>query len=263
MTRTLQRSTAHLSGSRRLIAAHAAVTALGGLVPIPFIDDQLPSLVKRAMIRRIAEARRIDIDEDAVRIIAEGRVSGPSWRDLLSLGTFVRSARRSVRAAFMAYALYRRAESASRTFALGTLFDHYCARHHTGLGIDAERARELRGRIERALDEGGANLGSYAFRRGLTAVARATLRAPVEIARALSWTRLPRLRGKDKDKDKDGDDVAIEAEAEELVEETIDHELAARRSFLGRMARSADEQLSSLGNGWIDGLLAAFEGEVP
>src|SRR5204863_36804 len=70
VTRALQRSTAHLSASRRLIAAHAAATALGGLVPIPFLDDQLPALVKRAMIKRIATARNIDIDDDAVRILA-------------------------------------------------------------------------------------------------------------------------------------------------------------------------------------------------
>jgi uncharacterized protein (DUF697 family) len=254
---TLQRSTAHLAASRRLILGHAAATALGGLLPIPFLDAELPALVKRAMIKRIAEARRIDIDDEAVRIIAEGRVSKPSWKDLLTLGPFVRSAGRSVRAAFVAYAVYRRAESASRAFALGTLFDHYCARHHTGLGIDAERARELRQQIERALERSDPSLGSYAFRRGLKVLSRgvalATRRAPIEIARALTWDRL-RLRGRKPDD-------ALEAEAEEIVESTIDKELATKRSFLGRMTRSADQQLSNLGNGWIDGMVAAFESE--
>src|SRR5262245_52914219 len=142
--KSLQRSTAHLAAHRRIIVTHAAAAGLAGLLPIPYIDEQLPALVKRAMIRRLAAERHVDLDEEAVREIAEGRVPRPSWRSLVGLGPLIGSARRSVRVAFLAFGVSRRAESASRTYALGTLFDHYCARHHVGVGVDVDAARRLR-----------------------------------------------------------------------------------------------------------------------
>jgi len=246
---SLQRSNAHLVGARTLIIGHAAAAALSGLLPIPYLDEQIPALVRRAMIRRLAQLRRVDLDEPAVREIADGRVPPPNWRQLIGLSGLARTARRSVRAAIVAYALYRRAEAASRTFALGTLFDHYCARHHVGVGLDAPQARELRARIDRALDARAGSLGGYAFRRGLAAALRATVRAPLELVSALTWGRLKRLRAKD------------EVEAEELVESAVDAELAGDDSFLGRAARAIDRQLGAVGSAWVDGLVAEFDRE--
>lgn len=252
MTQSLQRSNAHLAGTRSLIIGHAAAAALTGLLPIPYLDEQIPALVRRAMIRRLAQLRHVDLDEQAVREIAEGRVPPPNWRQLLGLSGLARTARRSVRAAIVVYALYRRAEAASRTFALGTLFDHYCARHHVGVGLDAAQARELRARIDRALEARAGSLGNYAFRRGLGAALRATVRAPIELVSALTWGRLKRLRAA-----KETDEV----EAEELVESAVDAELAGDDSFLGRAARAIDRQLSLVGSGWVDGLVASFDSE--
>jgi uncharacterized protein (DUF697 family) len=251
MTKSLQRSNAHLAGTRSLIIGHAAAAALTGLLPIPYIDEQVPALVRRAMIRRLAHLRHVDLDETAVREIAEGRVPPPNWRQLIGLSGLARTARRSVRAAIVAYALYRRAEAASRTFALGTLFDHYCARHHVGVGLDAAQARELRARIDRALDARAGSLGGYAFRRGLAGALRATVRAPLELVSALTWGRLKRLRAKP------GDEV----EAEEIVESAVDAEIAGDESFLGRAARAIDRQLASVGSGWVDGLVTAFDSD--
>ena len=247
MTKTLQRSLAHLGATRRLIAGHSAAAAVVGLLPIPYVEDQVPALIRRAMIRRIAEARHVDLDEEAVRAVAEGRVAKPNWRSLLGVGSLVRTARRSVRTALLAYGIYRRSEAASRTFALGTLFDHYCARHHVGVGLDAAQAFVLRERIDAAIASKGGSLGAYALRRAFTAGLRAAVRAPFEIASALTFGRIKRLRAKD------------EVEAEELVETTIDSELAGQGSFLARVVNAADRQLSSMGNGWIDGLVGAFE----
>jgi len=253
--KTLQRSTAHLLAHRRIIVAHAAAAGLAGLLPIPYIDEQLPALVKRAMIRRLAAERHVDLEEDAVREIAEGRVGRPSWRSLVGIGPFIGTARRSVRAAILAYGVYRRAESASRTYALGTLFDHYCARHHVGVGVDSDTARQLRVRIERAIDAPGGGLGAHVFRRGLQGALRATLRAPLELLGSATFGRLRRLRGKGKESDK-------EVEAEEIVESTIDRSMERERSFLGRAARAIDRQLGAIGGAWVDGLVANFEAQA-
>jgi uncharacterized protein (DUF697 family) len=250
MTRSLQRSTAHLADHRRLILTHSAAAALAGLVPIPYVDEQLPALIRRALIRRLARERHVDLDEDAVREIADGRVPPPGWRSLIGLAPLARSVRRSIRAAFLAFGVYRRAEAASRTFALGTLFDHYCARHHVGIGLDARAARALRERIDRTLAAPGGRLGGFAFRRGFQAALRATVRAPLELVSALTWGKLRLLRGKPRD----------EVEAEEVVETTIDASLAREGSFLGRAVRGVERQLAALGGGWVDGLVARFDG---
>jgi uncharacterized protein (DUF697 family) len=249
MNKELVRGLGHLGERRRAIVAHAAAAALAGFVPVPFFDEQLPALVKRAMIRRIAEGRGVTLDEDAVRELAEGRVARPSWRDLVGLGALARSARRSVRTLFLAYGVYRRAEAASQTFALGTLFDHYCAQHHVGVGLDAVEAHELRGRIERAIASGGGTLGGFAFRRGFAAALRATVRAPLELVRALTWRRARRRLAA----------RPAELEAEEVLEETLATVAADEKSFLGRATAAVDRQLSTLGDGWVGGLVAAFD----
>jgi hypothetical protein len=238
----LVRTAAHLAPHRRMILAHSVAAAAAGIVPIPYLDEWLPSVIRRAMLRRIAAAHQIDIDEDALRELADGPISPPSWRHLVALGPFLRTARRGLRTAFIAFNLYRRADGASRTFALGTLFDHYCARLHVGIGLDGAAARALRLRIDHAVGKRTPSLGAYLFQRGFAATARATLRAPVELWRAL----LAR---------------PADAEAEELaVEDAIDASLAAGpSSFLARTVRAVDRQLGALGSGWVAGLVDALE----
>ncbi len=247
MTQQLVRSTQHLAAHRRLIVTHAVASAAVGLVPIPYLDEWLPSLLRRAMIRRIAEDRGVDVDDAAVRELADGRVPPPAWSHLVNLGPWLRTAGRGLRRLFLAFMVYRRADSASRVFALGTLFDHYCARLHVGAGLDGERARALRARIDAVVGAPSAHLGGYLFRLGFRAALRASVRAPVEVLHALTAGRLRRVGA--------GDEV----EAEEEVAGALAATARDEGSFLGRTVRSIDRQLGSAGTGWIAGLIEALE----
>jgi len=243
VSQALSRSMEHLAAHRGLVVAHAVAAAFAGLMPIPYLDEWLPSLVRRAMIRRIAEDRGVDLDEEAVRELADGRVPPPAWSHLVNLGPMLRTARRGLRRLFFAFVIYRRADSASRTFALGTLFDHYCARLHVGAGLDGPAARALRARIDTVIKTPRTSLGSYLFRRGFVAALRATVRAPAEIFHALTAGKL--RRG--------------EVEAEEEIEGALERTVRDESSFLGRTVRSVDRQIGTTGGSWIAGLVEELE----
>src|SRR5262249_3749258 len=78
VSQALSPSPEPLAAPRGLVVAHAVGAAFAGLMPIPYLDEWLPSLVRRAMIRRIAEDRGVDLDEAAVRELADGRVPPPA-----------------------------------------------------------------------------------------------------------------------------------------------------------------------------------------
>jgi hypothetical protein len=61
----------------------------------------------------------------------------------------------------------RRADEAMQTFQIGTLFDHYCARHHLGLGLDGNRAHALREAMEQAIRHARGHALEDAFQRTL------------------------------------------------------------------------------------------------
>jgi hypothetical protein len=244
MSAEMTRTVGHLSEHRGTIVVHAIGAAISGLLPIPYVDEWLPSLIRRAMIHKIAAARGVDVDAAAVSELADGRVPPPKWSQLVSLGAFARSARRSVRRLFMAFVVYRRAEAASRTFVVGTLFDHYCARLHVGAGLDGPAGRALRARIDQVAAARPGSLGAFLFRRGMIGALRASARAPIELFHALTAGKLRRDN---------------EVQAEEEVESALEAAAHDERSFLGRAAAAVDRQLGGAGSEWIAGLVEAFE----
>ncbi len=96
----------------------------------------------------------------------------------------------------IALATVNRARSAARTFMTMTLFDHYCAKLHTGLALDGPTALALRDEITRAIDQTPGALAFHPFRRGVLSAARATLKAPLELADLASRGALRRLLAK-------------------------------------------------------------------
>jgi hypothetical protein len=54
-----------------------------------------------------------------------------------------------------------------QTFQIGTLFDHYCARHHVGLGLDGARARALRDAMDQAIRRARGQAIEQSFTRAL------------------------------------------------------------------------------------------------
>jgi hypothetical protein len=227
----------HLVKNRRLILGHTMASTLAGLVPVPYVSEWLPALVRRDLVRRIAESRGVDLDEAAVRMIAEGEVPKPGWRSVISATPLLRFAGRSVRAAFVAWNVYRQGEGAARSFALSTLFDHYCARMHVGGEIGLEDARVLRKRMEAAVKSPAGGLARWTLARAFTSALDAARKAPLALVEALK-SRKPPAAGE-------------EIEAEEITGEAL--------AEIDDAAISVEKRLAGPGRTFIDGLIDAFE----
>jgi len=237
MASQLVRTREHLGAHRRLIIGHALAAAFAGRMPLPYLDEWLPSVVRRQLVRRLAEARGVDVDDEALREIADGRVSRPSWRDLTAVPVS-RLLRGGLRRALLALNLYRRAEAANRIFVLGTLFDHYCARQHVGGELDGAAGRALRERIDAVASTSAGSLPRWAVRRAFVAGLRRLARAPLVL--------LDSLRG-----------ARDTAEAEDVVEESL--AAAEARGALGRATSVVERQLAAVGRSYVDALVDAFE----
>jgi hypothetical protein len=214
-------------------------------VPIPYVSDWLPARVRRDLVRRIAESRGVDLDEAAVRVLAEGEVKKPGWRSMVSATPLMRFASRSLRAVFVAWNLFRAGDGAARTFALNTLFDHYCARMHVGGELGESDARALRLRLEKAVASPAGSVLRFSVARAFTGALDAARRAPLAVLEALRGRRAP--------KGETG-----EIEAEEITDEAI-AELEDPTSTLGRAAGAVERRLAGPGRGYIEGLVDAFE----
>ena len=230
---------AYLEENRTMILGHAIGAAFVGLVPLPYVDEYLPSVLRRRLIRQIAEARGVDLDDEAVRMIADGRVPKPTWRNLVGSAPLVALLRGGFRRALAAFTIYRRAEGASRTFALATLFDHYCARQHVGGALDLAGATELRRRLETTVKATMGSVPAFLVRRAFAGTLRIVARAPSGLLEAVRRRRLP----------------PGEVEAEEMASEALEE--AAERGVLGRAARVVEKQ-AALG-AFVDELVAVFE----
>jgi hypothetical protein len=244
---TLRRK--HLAEHRRMIIGRSLAASLAGLIPFPMFDEWLCSSINRSTIRRIAKARKVDLDDDAIRAIADGPSAPPQWGDLAGGALAFRILSRTWRKMLVAYLATRRAQAATRYFVNASLFDHYCARMHVGLGLDGASGTELRALMGRSIEATSGGVGKRVFRRGAAAAARATVRAPVELLDIASGGALRRLltRGSD------------EVEAIEEVDSALDAQLRSQKSFLARAATAIELQLSADQNPYIDELITRFE----
>jgi hypothetical protein len=159
-------ATAHLALHRRLILGRALLSGAAGLVPVPYLDDLLAGQVRSALVRRIAELRRVDVDMNAV-----AELSTPTGSRVLhaaGIGAVLLGGAKKVwRRVAASLLVVRRADEAMQTFQIGTLFDHYCARHHIGLGLDGGKARALREAMDQAIRHARGQALESAFQRTL------------------------------------------------------------------------------------------------
>lgn len=142
--------TQHLDLHRRMILGRALLSGAAGLVPVPYIDDLLAGQVRAALVRRLADLRRVDVDGNAVAELAtptHSRVLHAAGMGAILLG----GAKRVWRRVAASILVVRRVDEVVQTFQIGTLFDHYCARHHVGLGLDGAKARALRQAMDQAI----------------------------------------------------------------------------------------------------------------
>ncbi len=111
--KSLVRNREYLTLHRRTIIGRSLAAAIVGAVPIPVLDDWLIASIRRGTIRRIAEARGVDIDEDAIREIADGPEKPPKWSDFVSGGMAMRLLSRQWKKVLIAVLAAKRATSRS------------------------------------------------------------------------------------------------------------------------------------------------------
>lgn len=250
-TTSLARSREYLASQRRAIIARSIAGGLAGALPIPFLDDWAAGVMLGGGYRRIAAAHHIDLDPAAQKILVYGTTPPPNVADLAASGIALRIAGQAARRVMVALATINRARSAARTFVTMTLFDHYCAKLHTGLAIDAATALALRDEIGRAVDQTPGALAFHPFRRGALSAARATLRAPLELADIATRGALRRLLARRT--------TVTEAEAVDELDQAIETALASKTGFLSRTVAAVEVQLSAEANPFLDSALDALD----
>src|SRR5690349_12374494 len=240
MTTALVQRRDYLAGQRRTIIARSLLGSLVGALPIPFLDDWAIVKIVGGGYKRIAAAHQVDVEPEAVANLVHGSTPPPSLAGLATSGIIMRVTGRAARRMMLAIATINRARSAARTFVVMTLFDHYCAKLHRGLALDGPTALALRDEIIRAIDQTPGALAFHPFRRGALSAARATLRAPLELADLASGGAVRRLLAKKSE--------VTDAEHVDELEQAMEHALANKTGFLSRAVAAVEVQLSSEAN---------------
>lgn len=242
----------YLVGQRRSIIARSLVGSLAGALPVPFLDDWAVGTILGGGYRRIAAAHQVDMDADAVSVMVHGQSTPPAIASIAVGGVIARMATRAARRMMLAIAAINRARSAARTYTAMTLFDHYCAKLHTGLALDGATALLLREEILRSIDQTPGALAFHPFRRGALSAARATIRAPLELVDLASGGRLRRLLAAKSES-------ITDAERVDEIEKVMEDALAEKTNFLSRSVAAVEAQLSSEVNPFLDATIESLD----
>jgi hypothetical protein len=241
----------YLAGQRRTIIARSLLGSLAGAVPVPFLDDWAVGTIVGGGYRKIAAAHHVDVTDEAVRTLVHGKSAPPSVVNIAVAGVIARVASRAAKRMMLMVATVNRARAASRNFVAMTLFDHYCAKLHTGLALDGETALALREEIGRTIDQTPGALAFHPFRRGIVTAARATLRAPLELADLASGGRLRKMLASKSE--------VAEPQSVDALEQAMDAALAEKTTFLSRTVAAIEIQLSAEANPFLDDVLESLD----
>jgi hypothetical protein len=258
----------HLAENRRLIVRRALLaTAVGGVIPIPVLDDYFAARVRAGMFMKLAERRRVDLVQSSAELLGDPREGTALRNATLTVATLI-ALKRAWRKFFTLLALGRSAEEMASSFQFGMLFDHYCAKIHVGPGIDRPRAVELRAAIFAALAESerGALVG--AFREGGQVLGRSVLEAPTwmgdRIERAAR--RWAETGGQSADPGEGGEAGAAAgarpgpADGPPGGKAGLDgEETADEKRWLDRATGAVEARLGRVGHDYLLGLVRAFE----
>jgi hypothetical protein len=239
--------TEHLGSNRGLIVRRSLLaTAVGGLVPIPVMDEDLAGRVRAGMLMQIAERRRVDLAVSSAELLADPQEGTAIRNATLTAATLV-ALKLAWRKFFALLAVGRRAEEMTTTFQLGTVFDHYCAKMHVGAGLDREGAMRLRGLIYGAISASERAALVSAFRDGGRVLGRSLLEAP-------GWVSSRLQQAVERYVQSGGNPAAAPPEAAMPGAEDD-----AEARWLDKAASLVDDRLSRLGTGYLERLLASFE----
>lgn len=245
----------HLDGHRRMLIGRSLAAAFAGALPVPLLDDWLSSTILRSTFRRLARDYQVDVDDAALTSLVYGKVEPPSLGKLVTDVTLLGLLKKLRRKLVVVLTAARRMRAAARYFTLATLFDHYCARLHVGLGLDGDSAMALRALMSRAIAQTPGGLSHRMFRRSIAAALRATLAAPAELADIATAGGLRRLLARRRDQGEDAPELAAAQEVDTVLEQ----QLAQETSFLARATRAVELQLSVQGNPYLDAVIDTFE----
>lgn len=234
----------HLTENRRLVVRRALLaTAVGGVVPLPVMDEYLAGRVKAGMLMKLAERRQVDLATSSAELLGDPRGSTAMRNATLTAATLL-ALKLAWRKFFAVLAVGRRAEEMASTFQLGTLFDHYCAKMHVGAGIDRERAVQLRDVIHASLAQAERAAIVSAFRDGSRVLGQTMLEAPAwanaKIERAAR--RWAASGGMTTDATPGADDVGDD-----------------EARWLDRASSEVEGHLGALGQDYLVGLVRTFE----
>ncbi|MEZ4365804.1 MAG: hypothetical protein R2939_05890 [Kofleriaceae bacterium] len=242
----------YLQAHRRLIVGRALAGAVAGAVSLPLVDDWLVQRVLGSGYRKIAADHQVDLDADAVTHLVHGASQPTSWGNLTTGAIVYRLAAGNWRRLLLTVTTARRAQAAARTFVAMTLFDHYCARCHTGLGLGAGEATRVRATILAAIEQTPGGLTFEPFRRGARSAARALVRAPLELADIATGGALRRRLGR-------GDAEPAEAVEVSALEQAIERALADQQGLLAKASTAIELNLMAETNPYLDAVIATFD----
>jgi hypothetical protein len=247
----------HLAEHRGLIVRRSLLaTAVGGVVPLPVMDEYLAGRVKAGMLMKIAERRQVDLAQSSAELLGDPR-EGTAVRNATLTAATLLALKLAWRKFFAVLAIGRRAEDMASTFQLGTLFDHFCAKLHVGSGIDRDKAAQLRTVIHASLAETERTAVVSAFRDGTRVLGRSLLEAP-------SWAtgqleRAARRWAESGGTTTDGP-TADEIAADESDEQPAGQENGVTEArWLDRAAHVVEGRLSLRGHEYMASLVQTFE----
>jgi hypothetical protein len=235
----------HLAENRRLVVRRALIaTAVGGIIPIPVLDDYFAGRVRAGMLMKLGERRQVDIAQSSAELLGDPR-EGNAVRNATMTAATLLALKLAWRKFFAVLALGRRAEEMATTFQLGMLFDHYCAKLHVGGEIDRTQATLLRVTIHGALAESERAALVTAFREGTRVLGQSALEAPAWMSAKVERAahRWAESGGRSADP---GD--AIDPE-----------EAGVEARWVDRAAAAVEERLARAGQSYLLGLVTAFE----
>jgi len=238
----------HLAANRRLIIRRSLLaTAVGGVVPLPVMDDYLAGRVRAGMLMKLAERRQVDLLLSSAELLADPREATAVRNATMTAATLL-ALKLAWKKFFAVLAVGRRAEDMATTFQMGTLFDHFCTKLHVGAGIDRTRASELRGIIHASVSDAEKTALTAVFRDGGRILGRSLLEAPAWMSNrferaAEHWARTGGQPGTTADSDADADSATGNENAR----------------WLDRAAGAVESRLNQLGTSYLRTLVGSFE----
>jgi hypothetical protein len=169
---------AHLAQNRRLIVRRSLLSsALGGVIPLPVMDDFVAGRVRAGLFMKLAESRHVDLPQSSADLLSDPKEGSAIRNATLTAATLV-ALKLAWRKFFALLAAGRGADEMATTFQFATLVDHYCARMHVGGAVTRHQAAELRKIMHDTIDGMEKSALVAVFKDGGRVLGRSLLEAP-------------------------------------------------------------------------------------